>query len=169
MLPSRAGEIAPSVSVSPFPASRQVLLPPHPPPAPRRRRRTSFRPVPAGAAGVIQPGRGGYPCRGSLAGGSPLPESAWNLRPVLAHKCEIGRHLTPPTPSSPWYLPVPTRQVFGPEPASGKAKTCPVLERCAFGFRLQNQESLTGVAAPLNCRFPPPSRGTVLAHREGWR
>lgn len=42
---------------------------------------------------------------------------------------------------------------FRSEPASGKAKTCPVLEGCVFGSRLRNQESRTGVATPLNGRF----------------
>lgn len=42
---------------------------------------------------------------------------------------------------------------FRSEPASGKAKTCPVLEGCVCGSRLRNQESRTGVATRLNGRF----------------
>ena len=168
MLPSRAGEIALSVSVSPFPASRQVLLhPPPPPPAPWRRRRTSFRPLPAGAAGVIQQGRGGYPCRGSHAGGSQLPESARSLRPVLAHKCEIGQHLTP---SSPWCFclyPLPRFSVQSRPLARQRHVQCLRDAHSAVDFRTKNL--LPGVATPLNCRFPPPTRSTVLAHGEGWR
>nr|XP_060460431.1 uncharacterized protein LOC132660651 [Panthera onca] len=128
---------------------------PPPPPAPWRRRRTSFRPLPAGAAGVIQQGRGGYPCRGSHAGGSQLPESARSLRPVLAHKCEIGQHLTP---SSPWCFclyPLPRFSVQSRPLARQRRVQCLRDAHSAVDFRTKNLPP--GVATPLNCRFPPPS------------
>lgn len=67
-------------------------------------------------------------------------ESALSLWPVLAPKCKIRQHLSP---SDPWHLPVPSPQIFGPETASGKAKTCLVPDGCAFGSWLRNQESPT--------------------------
>ncbi|XP_040351680.1 uncharacterized protein LOC121043737 [Herpailurus yagouaroundi] len=135
---------------------RYSCTPPPPPPAPWRRRRTSFRPLPAGAAGVIQQGRGGSPCRGSRAGGSQLPESARSLRPVLAHKCEIGQHLTP---SSPWCFclyPLPRFSVQSRPLARQRHVQCLRDAHSAVDFRTKNL--LPGVATPLNCRFPPPTR-----------
>lgn len=133
----QGGEIAPSVSVSPFPASCQVLL--LPPPSGAREGRL-FGLFLQGPPRSSHPVGEAICAEGVTLGDRCSPESALSLWPALARKGEIGQRFTP---SGPWHLPVPTPQVFGPEPASGKAKMYPVLEECAFGSRLQNQESPT--------------------------
>ncbi|XP_035885895.1 uncharacterized protein LOC118501448 [Phyllostomus discolor] len=151
------GGIAPSVSVSPFPASPQVSSPPS-----RRPQWTAPRLVPAGAAGVIPPGRGRLLAR-RLAAHRRAPGASGQYWFVSVRS---GGHLAT---SGPRNSRLPTPQVSGLQAASGESKTRPALGRCAFGSGFGNQESPTRCCGTSESRFPTPSRGAVLARWEGWR